>query len=264
MKLLQFGLQRVVQLLLVRHRVVVGVFVVLVTVRIYITKKTDCRFVFFFYFFSPCSHLRCKTRPQMEGENGIDMEPDMENDPTLASCCQREIRDRRILQNKLDHVRSGMPETLVNKSLITSSFESQNVQKPPSECDEHGAMTDAEIEAALNDDDFNAELEQLRLSRMQQLFQGNSATKKSVEKNTRIMAAVERGTLSTIPAEKLLDLAFTGQPIVALLTPGDQNQEVRKSNAPADDVAAGLARNMSGLAPEFVGSLFVTVAVHGT
>jgi hypothetical protein len=160
-----------------------------------------------------------------------------------------------------------MPETLVNKSLITSSFESQNDQKPPSERDEHGTMTDAEIEAALNDDDFNAELEQLRLSRMQHLqhlFQGNSATKKSAEKNTRIMAAVQRGTLSTIPAEKLLDLAFTGQPIVALLTPGDQNHEVRKSNAPADDVAAGLARNMSGLAPEFVGSLFVTVAVHGT
>jgi hypothetical protein len=202
----------------------------------------------------------------MEGENGVDMEPDMENDLTLASCCQREIRDRRILQNKLDHVRSGMPETLVNKSLITSSFESQNDQKPPSERDEHGTMTDAEIEAALNDDDFNAELEQLRLSRMQlqHLFQGNSATKKSAEKNIRIMAAVERGTLSTIPAEKLLDLAFTGQPIVALLTPGDQNHEVRKSNAPADDVAAGLARNMSGLAPEFVGSLFVTVAVHGT
>ena len=39
-------------------------------------------------------------------------EPDMEHDITLASCCQREIKDRRIKQNKLDHIRSGMPATV--------------------------------------------------------------------------------------------------------------------------------------------------------
>ena len=36
-------------------------------------------------------------------------EPDMEFDLTLASCCQREIRDRRIKQGRLDIVRAGMP-----------------------------------------------------------------------------------------------------------------------------------------------------------
>ena len=36
-------------------------------------------------------------------------EPDMEHDPTLASCCQREIKDRRIKQGKLDAIRAGMP-----------------------------------------------------------------------------------------------------------------------------------------------------------
>lgn len=36
-------------------------------------------------------------------------EPDMEFDLTLASCCQREIRDRRIKQGMLDAVRAGMP-----------------------------------------------------------------------------------------------------------------------------------------------------------
>jgi hypothetical protein len=36
-------------------------------------------------------------------------EPDMEFDLTLASCCQREIRDRRIKQGRLDVVRAGMP-----------------------------------------------------------------------------------------------------------------------------------------------------------
>ena len=38
-----------------------------------------------------------------------EVEPDMEHDPTLASCCRREIKDRRIKQSKLDHIRSGMP-----------------------------------------------------------------------------------------------------------------------------------------------------------
>jgi hypothetical protein len=34
---------------------------------------------------------------------------------------------------------------------------------------EHGALTEEEIEAALNDADLDLELEQLRLTRMQQL-----------------------------------------------------------------------------------------------
>ena len=34
---------------------------------------------------------------------------------------------------------------------------------------EHGAMTEEEIDAALNDEDLDLELEQLRLSRLQQL-----------------------------------------------------------------------------------------------
>lgn len=41
-----------------------------------------------------------------------EVEPDMEHDPTLASCCRREIKDRRIKQSKLDHIRSGMPATV--------------------------------------------------------------------------------------------------------------------------------------------------------
>ena len=40
-------------------------------------------------------------------------EPDMECDPTLASCCQREIRDRRTQQAKLDAIRSVMPASVL-------------------------------------------------------------------------------------------------------------------------------------------------------
>jgi len=39
-------------------------------------------------------------------------EPDMESDPTLASCCRREIKDRRVKQGKLDAIRAGMPATV--------------------------------------------------------------------------------------------------------------------------------------------------------
>jgi hypothetical protein len=192
-------------------------------------------------------------------------EPDMEHDPTLASCCRREIKDRRIKQSKLDHIRSGMPAAvrpctvllycprarpssrrslssvqcmprlssfihlsqLVDKSLITSCCNShscicaqgaesrpltastsrrtccepgligdcsitrggrkysQLTRLPPpgrragcllsgqkSTADkraEHGAMTEEEIDAALNDEELDLEFEQLRLTRLQQL-----------------------------------------------------------------------------------------------
>ena len=43
--------------------------------------------------------------------------PDMEHDPTLASCCQREIKDRRIKQGKLDVVRTSMPGTVSHRPL---------------------------------------------------------------------------------------------------------------------------------------------------
>lgn len=39
-------------------------------------------------------------------------EPDMDSDPTLASCCRREIKDRRVKQGKLDAIRAGMPATV--------------------------------------------------------------------------------------------------------------------------------------------------------
>ena len=44
--------------------------------------------------------------------NNDEIEPDMESDPTLASCCQRELKDRRVKQTKLDAVRSGMPASV--------------------------------------------------------------------------------------------------------------------------------------------------------
>eukprot|EP00802_Teleaulax_amphioxeia_P008554 Tamp_08563.p2 GENE.Tamp_08563~~Tamp_08563.p2 ORF type:complete len:198 (+),score=26.50 Tamp_08563:36-596(+) len=91
----------------------------------------------------------------------------MEHDPTLASCCQREIKDRRIKQGKLDAIRAGMPAALVDKSLIRTVDAGK-----PAHADvraEYGAMTEEEIDAALNDDELDLELEQLRLSRLQQL-----------------------------------------------------------------------------------------------
>ena len=42
-----------------------------------------------------------------------------------------------------------------------------------------------------------------------------------------------------------------------------QTFEARKSGAPSDDLSAGIAAHMAALSHEFVGSLFVTVAVHG-
>ena len=39
--------------------------------------------------------------------------------------------------------------------------------------------------------------------------------------------------------------------------------EARKSSGPDQDVAAGIAGHMGALAHEFVGSFFVTVAIHG-
>eukprot|EP00961_Rhodomonas_salina_P286342 3869234-Rhodomonas_salina.3 len=55
-----------------------------------------------------------------------ELEPDMEHDPTLASCCQREFRDRRIKQEMMDNVRSGMPSTLVDKGLIKNCCSQPN------------------------------------------------------------------------------------------------------------------------------------------
>ena len=45
-------------------------------------------------------------------------EPDMECDPTLASCCQREIRDRRTQQAKLDAIRSVMPASVLPPTMF--------------------------------------------------------------------------------------------------------------------------------------------------
>ena len=149
--------------------------------------------------------------------NNDEFEPDMESDPTLASCCQRELKDRRVKQTKLDAVRSGMPASvscawhlprvhthapspdslrarafsfantdslsrsprplpqLVDKSLITSCCNSVScicAEGSAARAEaraEYGAMTEAEIEAALNDADLDGEFEKLRVTRLQQL-----------------------------------------------------------------------------------------------
>ena len=128
---------------------------------------------------------------------------------------------------------------------------------------EHGAMTEEEIDAALNDDDFDLELEQLRLSRLQEIKESVTASTRKGGDDENKSAGAKRGSLSALSPDLLLDLAFSGQPVVGLLTPGDQTYEARKTGAPADDVAAGIATHMAALSHEFVGSLFVTVAIHG-
>eukprot|EP00918_Siedleckia_nematoides_P069874 GHVU01152332.1.p1 GENE.GHVU01152332.1~~GHVU01152332.1.p1 ORF type:complete len:441 (+),score=63.81 GHVU01152332.1:117-1325(+) len=154
-----------------------------------------------------------------------------------------------------------MPAALVDKSLIRTVDAGK-----PAHADvraEYGAMTEEEIDAALNDDELDLELEQLRLSRLQQLRQGAPAAKRAGQDDQNKSAGVKRGVLTALPAELFLDLAFSGQPVVALMTPGDQTFEARKSGAPSDDLSAGIAAHMAALSHEFVGSLFVTVAVHG-
>ena len=52
--------------------------------------------------------------------------------------------------------------------------------------------------------------------------EGAPSNKKGTQEQKSITGAAKRGTLSAVPSDSLLDLAFTGQPIVALLTPGEQ------------------------------------------
>lgn len=133
---------------------------------------------------------------------------------------------------------------------------------------EHGAMTEAEIDAALNDDELDQEFEHLRLARLQQLRsappyptpmccrmltavvrhsgfaasrariillttarncspvlsgrEGAPSKQKGMHDKKTDTAAAKRGALAAIPAESLLDLVQTGQPVVVLLTPGDK------------------------------------------
>jgi hypothetical protein len=52
--------------------------------------------------------------------------------------------------------------------------------------------------------------------------QGAPAAKRAGQDDQNKSAGVKRGVLTALPAELFLDLAFSGQPVVALMTPGDQ------------------------------------------
>ena len=50
----------------------------------------------------------------------MEIEPQIETDPCLASCCLRELRTNKIMRERGEYVRSFMPESLVNRVSIRS------------------------------------------------------------------------------------------------------------------------------------------------
>jgi hypothetical protein len=45
-----------------------------------------------------------------------DVEPQIETDPCLASCCQRELNMNRLMRERGENVRMQMPASLVNRT----------------------------------------------------------------------------------------------------------------------------------------------------
>ena len=52
----------------------------------------------------------------------MEVEPEMEGDPCLASCCQRELKMNKLMRERGENVRSLMPTSLVNRA-NTSNLE---------------------------------------------------------------------------------------------------------------------------------------------
>ena len=86
------------------------------------------------------------------------------SDPCLASCCQRELRMNRIMRERGEAVRKGMPPALVNKpsdteatrisNVVSSSLNSHELMYPSGSEELHsGASSTAVYDGASDDID---------------------------------------------------------------------------------------------------------------
>ena len=84
----------------------------------------------------------------------------------------------------------------------------------------------------------------------------------SVEWRVQSAWPVERKTHTASLARIFLCLLVLSIFLSLSLSSNKQSYEVRK--APADDIASGIVSHMDALSSEFVGTFFLTVAIHGS
>ncbi|EKX47584.1 hypothetical protein GUITHDRAFT_106570 [Guillardia theta CCMP2712] len=181
---------------------------------------------------------------------------DFEHDPTMAMCCRREMRERTSFQVKLDTVRKAMPAPLVDKSRIF--YEEEVFCKPTSSIqsipipDYPNALTEDEIDRALEDVDDDAELMMIRNARMEELVRSN----KSNSSKEQQQLDVRYGEVEVTDAGKVLQLIMAGVHLVVLV---DRAAEPGSSEG---ELSGGILKNMRSLAHQFVGTCFLCTTLN--